>query len=366
MSFQSFGFIGLGLIGGSVAKALRNARPDCDIIAYDPNEESIQLAVKEKIVNKGVDCISSDFASCDLIFLCAPVSDNDSNLHTLSKIIGKNTIISDVGSVKNRIRNNIDTLNLTSQFIGGHPMAGSERTGYINSKAILIENAYYIVAPGDGVEPQKITDFKQLIKDLGAIPLVLESQKHDYVTGAISHLPHVIAASLVNFVKKSDDAEGTMKAIAAGGFKDITRIASSSPEMWQQICLTNGNNIAELLDKYIDSLQKIKTQIEQSKKEELFDFFKDAREYRDSFISSSTGPIKASYVIRVEIADRPGVIALVSTLLGWHDISIKNIGIVHNREHTDGVIRVELNSESDLTKAKKVLESNDFVCYINS
>ena len=114
-------------------------------------------------------------------------------------------------------------------------MAGSERIGFANSKAGLLENAYYILAPAPQVPAAKIAEFQGLVTSMGAIPLQVESQKHDYVTAAVSHLPHIVAAALVHLVQDHDDAQGLMKSIAAGGFKDITRIASSSPVMWEQI-----------------------------------------------------------------------------------------------------------------------------------
>ena len=149
-------------------------------------------------------------------------------------------------SVKSGIHERIRALGLDGQFIGGHPMAGSERYGYANSKARLLENAYYILTPTPKTSPDQLKDYERLVVSMGAIPLVLDADQHDYVTAAISHLPHIIASSLVNLVRESDSEDGTMKMIAAGGFKDITRIASSSPDMWQQICLTNTDNIVRL------------------------------------------------------------------------------------------------------------------------
>ena len=169
-------------------------------------------------------------------------------------------------------------------------------------------------------------------KITGAIPLILDYKQHDYVTAAISHLPHVIAASLVNLVRDSDSEEGIMKMVAAGGFKDITRIASSSAQMWQQICLTNTDNISTLLNDYIRSLQEFKNSLDSRKEKDLYDLFDSAREYRDSFINASSGPIKRSYVLTVDIADQAGSLAAITTILAVNGINIKNIGITHNRE----------------------------------
>lgn len=252
------GFIGLGLIGGSIARAMRLHHPACRMMAYDINKDALELAAREGVIDLPLSSISKEFGDCDYIFLCAPVSENDNNLVQLKKYISPRCLLTDAGSVKGDIHRHIEEAGLGGQFIGGHPMAGSERTGYINSKALLLENAYYILTPCEGIPGNTIAAFRELVASLGALPLVLDYSRHDYITAAISHLPHVIASSLVNLIKNSDEEDGLMKLIAAGGFKDITRIASSSPVMWQQICLTNGSNISQLLDDYIQSLNQIR------------------------------------------------------------------------------------------------------------
>ena len=332
------GFIGLGLIGGSIARALRQYHPDYRLIGYDVNREATALAVSEGILDLELSSISSEFSSCDYIFLCAPVSFNDENLLALKAYLSKDCLLTDVGSVKSDIHRHIKELSLEDQFIGGHPMAGSERTGFANSKALLLQNAYYILTPTASVRKEWVEKYRELVTSLKAIPLVITCEKHDYITAAISHLPHVIAASLVNLVKEEDGSEGLMKMIAAGGFKDITRIASSSSDMWQQICLTNRDNILTLLDHYMEALSAIRTEISAADGERIYDFFRSAREYRDSFINASSGPIKTSYTLSIDIADRTGSIANVAAILADHNISIKNIGILHNREQQEGAL----------------------------
>lgn len=357
------GFIGLGLIGGSIAKAFRKTYPDCRLIAYDVNQAGLEAALKDGVINESLTEIGAAFSQCDHIFLCAPVSENDNNLLLVKKYISPDCLLTDVGSVKSDIHENIKKAALDRQFIGGHPMAGSERTGYLNSKALLLENAYYILTPCEGIPEKTIQDFKELISSLGAIPLVLSCSLHDYVTAAVSHLPHVVAASLVNLIRTSDQEDGIMKMIAAGGFKDITRIASSSPAMWQQICITNRENILTLLDSYIHVLCGIRDQVKSSDKEALYRFFDQARSYRDSFIDASSGPIKKSYSIHIEIADEPGALAAIATILALHQISIKNIGITHNREQEDGVLRVEFYQAESIEKASQILSAKGYTIY---
>lgn len=239
-------------------------------------------------------------------------------------------------------------------------MAGSERYGYANSKAKLLENAYYILTPSNTVAPEKLELYKELIAAIGAIPLILSYEQHDYVTAAISHLPHVVASSLVNLVKDSDSEDGIMKMIAAGGFKDITRIASSSAHMWQQICLTNTENISTLLGSYIDALSEIKDQIDHKSEQEIYDFFDNARIYRDSFIEASSGPIKKVYSIQIDIADEAGALASIATMLAVNSISIKNIGIAHNREAAEGVLNIEFYSEESMQSAVSLLTNHGY------
>ena len=255
-----------------------------------------------------------------------------SSVSQLKGNIKNGCIITDVGSVKTDIHEEVTALAMEDCFIGGHPMAGSERIGFANSKAGLLENAYYILAPAPQVPAAKIAEFQGLVTSMGAIPLQVESQKHDYVTAAVSHLPHIVAAALVHLVQDHDDAQGLMKSIAAGGFKDITRIASSSPVMWEQICMTNTVNISRLLQDYIDALGVVQKELQEHDSASLYTFFDGARAYRDSFIDAGSGPIKKDYSIRLDIPDEAGSIAAVSTLLALNNISIKNIGIVHNRE----------------------------------
>ncbi len=341
MSCLTCGFIGLGLIGGSIARALKKSVPDIKIIAYDISRETLSLAKDAAVADVTAEAIDSHFSECDYIFLCAPVQRNDSNLAAVKHVMKPECLLTDVGSVKTAIHEAVAEAGLEGSFIGGHPMAGSERVGFANSRASLLENAYYILTPTASVPAGKTEKYRQLVAKTGAIPLILDYQKHDYVTAAISHLPHVIAASLVNLVREHDSEDGIMKMVAAGGFKDITRIASSSALMWQQICLSNTANISALLAA-------------------LYDQFEHARAYRDSFISASSGPIKRAYNISVDIDDKSGALARIAALLAEQGLSIKNIGITHNRESDDGVLKVEFYDESSMNRAREILTGKGY------
>ena len=360
MSGITCGFIGLGLIGGSIARALKQSLPQVHIVAHDTDPGTLRLAQKEGIADRTASAVSECFRDCDYIFLCAPVQGNDSSLETVRRYMKPGCLLTDVGSVKTPIHEAVHRAGLDSCFVGGHPMAGSERTGFANSKASLLENAYYILTPAPGVPGEKLESFRKLVEKTGAIPLILDCHSHDYVTAAVSHLPHVVAASLVSLVEDSDSADGIMKLVAAGGFKDITRIASSSALMWQQICLANGHNISSLLSDYITALEAFRDLLETRNEEGLYQAFDRARLYRDSFIGASSGPIKRSYRISVDIADKSGALARITMLLATQGLSIKNIGITHNRESEDGVLKLEFYGEAALAEASGLLAAEGY------
>ena len=228
-------------------QAIRQYYPDYQILAFDKSRETLALAMQDGTIDISCTAIDEQFSHCSYLFLCAPISYNNAYLSQLKDLIHPDCILTDVGSVKTAIHEEITRLGLDANFIGGHPMAGSEKSGFSNSKAHLIENAYYILTPSDKVSSEKLEDYRCFVQSLKALPIVLDYRLHDTVTGTISHLPHIIASCLVNFVKSTDTKEELMKLLAAGGFKDITRIASSSPIMWQQICLKNKDNISRIL-----------------------------------------------------------------------------------------------------------------------
>ena len=363
MTTTRIGFIGLGLIGGSIAKAIRQYYPDYELLAYDKNKETLALAVQEGTIHTACTTIDDHFQNCAYIFLCAPIAYNTAYLNQLKPYITEDCILTDVGSVKTSIHEEVIALQMEESFIGGHPMAGSEKSGFVNSKAHLIENAYYILTPSAKVSQEKINAYQTFVKSLKALPILLDYQKHDEITGTISHLPHILASSLVNFVRETDTSDELMKQLAAGGFKDITRIASSSPIMWQQICLKNKKNISKILGAYIETLNHAKQAIDNSEESVLYSLFETSRDYRNSMPNTSAGPIKKLFAIYCDIIDETGGIATIATILASNMISIKNIGIIHNREFEEGVLRIEFYDEDSSAKAAALLQKYRYIVY---
>lgn len=283
LSFNNFGFIGFGLIGGSIAHALKEIYPSSNIIAYNyyktKTHKKLEAAKQDGIVDN-ISTSLSDFSDCDVIFLCAPVLTNISYLNELSPYISENCLLTDVGSVKGNIHKAVAELGLNKNFIGGHPMTGSEKTGYANSDSSYLKDAYYILTPTEEVPAEYTSWLKNFIITAGSHCEIMDYKTHDNVTAAISHCPHIISASLINTVAELDD-DGKYGRLAAGGLKDITRISSSSPEMWQNICLSNPDAIVSFLNRYIATLTNTKEAVISGDSDKLMQFFESAKKYRD-------------------------------------------------------------------------------------
>lgn len=363
---STMAFIGLGLIGGSLARGIKRARPDIRIMAYMRTRAKLEQAQKDGIVDVILEGIGEELRECDLIFLCTPVEYNARYLSAIRPFLKPGALITDVGSTKTDIHEEIRRQGLEHCFVGGHPMTGSEKTGYENSTDHLLENAYYIVTPPEGQSgesaqyTENVRRILAVAQAVDAIPLVLDYREHDRVTAAVSHLPHLVASSLVNLVKDNDSTAGTMRRIAAGGFKDITRIASSSPEMWEQICMTNAAPIGDMLEQYIYSLQEILAQIRGHKGRDIYRLFDQSRSYRNSISDRAKGPIEPSYEFSVDVADEVGSISTIAVILAAKGISIKNIGINNNRERGEGALKIAFYNETSMKEAWERLEKYKF------
>ena len=360
---KTIGFIGLGLIGGSIVKTIRKYHSDYRILAYDQDRETLASAVSSNMIDAVCEEHDERFAGCDYIFLCAPVEFNVQYLEYFKDHLGPNTILTDVGSVKGIIHKEVERLGMESCFIGGHPMAGSEKTGFESSSDRLLENAYYIITPGGEIPLDRLTDFTELISSLGAIPMVLTSEEHDFITAGVSHLPHIIASARINLVSSRIRNQEYMKTLADGYFRDITRIASSSPIMWEQICVENNKNISNVLDDYIRLLIQIRCFVDNKDSQSLYQMFASSRDYRDSIDVVDSGLLKKAYVLYLDIADEAGGIATIATILALEKISIKNIGIIHNREFEEGVLKIEFYDGSSMEKGAALLKKRNYIVY---
>lgn len=350
----TIGLTGLGLIGGSIAHALKKNSGRYRIIAWDREGETLEKALSDGVV----DVASSGFAefcACDMVFLCVPVFAMKEVLERLIPHLKSDCVITDVGSTKGDVSRIMVEAGVLAKYIGGHPLAGSEKSGYSAARANLFENAYYVVTADNNTPEPKKQLLLSIIRDLRAIPLEMTPDEHDRVTAAISHVPHAVASLLVNLVKRLDGPEEFMKTIAAGGFKDITRIASSSPELWAGICLSNRDKVLNTLSVFEGQLSDFCSMLQQGDRDKLIAFFRTARAYRNSFADMQKSIIQRDFDIAVDVEDKPGIIATIATALAQKGINIKNIGIVHSRENEEGALDIRFEDEESMKAGMETL-----------
>lgn len=360
MPDKKISIIGLGLIGGSIAKALKERLNISCIIAVDSNKLSISQALKEGYIKEGYTELNESVYNSDIIFICTPVKNTIEYISNLHGKVKPGCILTDTASTKGDIINHINSLDNPPCFIGGHPMAGTEKTGFISSFSHLFENAYYILSPSISSTKESFELMTKTIEGIGAIPVKIEALEHDIVTATISHVPHVIASALVNLVKYSDSFDGKMQVLAAGGFKDITRIASSSPHMWESIILSNTQAVKETLKKFTETINTFIEYIDNYNSDSIYNYFESAKRYRDSFSNNRKGLIDPQNELIVDVVDRPGIIGEIATLLGKNDVNIKNINVSNSREFEQGCLRITLPDSQSVAAAFGLLSDNGY------
>src|SRR5699024_4830544 len=272
-----------------------------------------------------------------------PISVTISLLRQLDTMtFNQDIIVTDVSSVKGAVLDAANQLtNERINFIGGHPMAGSHKSGIHASKAHLFENAIYVLSPTTVNAEQELEHVKELLKETKANFLILQPEEHDEMTSVISHFPHLIASSLVHQAKKWEQVHRYLPELAAGGFRDITRIASSNPKMWQDIFTHNGNKMSKLLQDWINEMVTLKEYLDKDNQSSMIDYLEQAKNYRDGLGEKNTrGALPSFYDVYVDIKDRPGAIASVVQLLATNDISLRNIRILEIRDNVTGALRL--------------------------
>lgn len=282
-NIKKIGFISIGLIGGSIARSLHDKLPQAELIAFDRHEDNMVPALDDGVISKGIlEFDGSFYEGCDVIFLCTTVLNSKPYLDALTGHLSPDTILTDVGSVKGEIFSLIRGSELEVNFVGGHPMAGTEKFGYVNSFPELLIGANYVLTPSEKVSSDKVLRLKELVELMGSKTMILTPERHDLCAAAISHVPHVLSYSLANMIRQEDDTDNAMRLMAAGGLRDMTRIASSAPKMWEQICLANKDNVVTLLDEYISIISNIRDIIAREDGEALRNEFAKGKAYRDT------------------------------------------------------------------------------------
>ena len=275
--------IGVGLIGGSLARALKSNNLANIVFGYGRDQNRLEAATKEGIIDQHSTDLKIAVDGADIVVIATPVGSFEPLLYDLKPLITQHMIITDVGSTKSSIANSAKNIldEILSKFIPAHPIAGKEKSGFEASDASLFLNKKVIITPLDTNLPESINTIKKMWEDVGANVDFMSSESHDELLGMTSHLPHMLAFSLVNYLVSQNPSASIY---AAGGFKDFSRIASGDAVMWSDICLNNKAQIIKHIKNYQKTLDSLVSSIDNENNDELEAFFVNAKKTRDSWI----------------------------------------------------------------------------------
>lgn len=289
-AFKQMTIIGVGLLGASLAKVCRERKLVERIVGFGRNAENLKRAEQQNVIDHGTTVIEDAVAESDLVVLCSPVGTIAERFREMAPHLKAGCIVTDVGSVKAPLVRDIEPMVPDAvHYVPAHPIAGAEQSGLDAATVDLYEGARCIVTPTSKTNPQAVERIHAFWQDVGMRVQVLDAGEHDFVYGAVSHLPHVVAFALINTVGqlKTSDQEDILN-LSAGGLRDITRIASSDPVMWRDICLANKTHVLDLIDRFQDALGEIKQRIEQDDAAGLKESFKNANGHRGKLVGNNS------------------------------------------------------------------------------
>lgn len=315
--------IGTGLIGGSVGRALR-AR-GWHVTGADRDSARAQRALELG----AIDAIGED-PTVELTFVAVPVG---SVPRAAEAALDAGGVVTDVGSVKAGVAAQISHPN----FVGGHPMAGSEAVGVDGARGDLFDGAVWVLTPTESTDPRAHALVHSVVRSFGADVITLDPEQHDRVVATVSHVPHLAAAALMGLAARKGESDATLLRLAAGGFRDMTRVAAGDPSMWIDVCADNREAILDVLDDLIDSLEEMRDVVDSGDGDGLQSRLQRAQAARRSLPVSAPAPDLLAEV-RVPIPDRAGEFAAVDGLASVHDINVYDIEIAHHAGVPTGLL----------------------------
>ncbi len=315
--------IGLGLIGGSVALALR--RQGWHVSGDDVDAATVDAALERSIVDQlGLD------PDAEITFVAVPVL---AGVDQVKRALGETAgAVTDVGSVKAAIC----AAAVDPRFVGGHPMAGSELDGIDGAQGDLFEGAVWVLTPGTDSDDAVFAQVASVVASFGAEVVALTPERHDELVAVVSHVPHLTAATLMGLASERAEEHAALLRLAAGGFRDMTRVASGRPAIWLDICAENRIAIVGVLDQLIAGLSDVRQVIDADDRDALLERLTAARQARVNLPARVVHPDELSEV-RIPIPDRAGAAAEVFTLAAELSVNIASFEVVHVAESTRGV-----------------------------
>ncbi|MHA6259645.1 prephenate dehydrogenase [Sporosarcina sp. CAU 1771] len=351
--------IGLGLIGGSLGLAIKR-NPDIHVIGFDILPETMDEAYRRGIIDTIPTSLESACEQADIIIFSTPVNTTVRILKDMETwSLKRGVIITDTGSTKGPIMQAASKLfKKEIAFVGGHPMTGSHKSGVSAAREHLFENAYYILTPESLIDEASVERLRYLLEPTKAKVVVLHAEEHDKMTAIVSHFPHLVASSLVGMLSDQEADRPFVKNLAAGGFRDLTRIASADPIMWRDITTQNRVELLKQLDGWLDEMQSVREMLVYNDSQEIYNYFDKAKKYRDGLPITSQGALYMTYDLHIDVPDHPGVISEITKILADGRISLTNIRIVETRTDVFGILVISFQTADDREKARKVLSKS--------
>ena len=351
---------GLGLIGASMALGIKRDHPDYEILGYNRSQASRDIALERGMIDRATDDFASFAPLADVIILSLPIKQTIAFLQELATLeLKEGVIISDAGSTKSAIVSTAEKCfaDKSVRFVGAHPMAGSHKTGAASADVNLFENAYYIFTPSSLTTQDTLEEMRDLLSGLHARFIEIDATEHDRVTSQISHFPHILASGLMEQTASYAEEHEMARRFAAGGFRDMTRIAESEPGMWTSILLSNRETIIERIEDFKRRLDEVGQAISKGDENQIWNFFNQAREQRQAMEIHKRGGVDSSFDLYVDVPDEENVILRILELL--RGTSLVNIHInEENREDVHGILQISFKNAQDLKRAEQVITEN--------
>ena len=348
--------IGLGVIGGSLGLALKSANPRITVIGFD-KPGTMRGAKKRGAIDIAASGLREAVVEADLVFVCTPVNIILDLLPKIARYAKKDSIITDVGSVKGAVDSAARRYFRSGPiFVGGHPMAGSEGSGIGYADPLLFQNAVYVLCPLRK-QTRRIDRLASLLKMIGARVLIMDARRHDETAAAVSHLPQLLAVALMEYAAGANRKNPALFQLAAGGFRDMTRIASSPYPIWHDIIANNRRSIGTTLGAFEALLRGMKKELSEASLGKTGARFRRAKSFRDSIPRNTKGFLHSLHDVFVSVEDTPGVLANITAILFSADINISDIELLKVREGERGTFRLSFDSEEAATAAARALRA---------
>lgn len=338
---------GVGLIGGSIGLGVRQRFLADRVIGIDQDPEALEAALGMGVIDEARLEPGAWLEEAELVILASPARTLVASAESLSPFLESETVLTDVGGVKADIVRALRGL----RFVGGHPMAGSERIGVQNADAGLLENAVWVLTPDETTDRNALALVRSFVEHLGATPIETNPAQHDRLVAAVSHVPYLTAVALTRLVANGADRD-LMMLLAAGGFRDLTRVASGSPRMSRDMVVGNKDAVREALAGLRKGLDELEGMLDEP--ETLLEHAEGAKRSRDAFPIVKRSLLPARHEVVVAVPDRAGELARITKALGDAGVNIKDIEVLSIRE-AGGAVRLAFESEAQLVAGTEAL-----------